>query len=157
MGTLSGYLICNTYLFLSLYIILTSPIYSERLQKTLSVRACGWSTPSCMQPFAFRQFSMCWLMSPHQAANLVRRFSRLSIHRLERLSDEFAGTATMLDSFVVDNDTTKRDHAAVGTYQFMDTTLGIAKHVGLVTVCHTTGLYGRVIRLPSPYWQHQVV
>ena len=50
-------------------------------------------------------------------------------HRLERLSDEISGTVTMLASFVVDNDTTKHDHAAVGTYQFTDTALGIGKYV----------------------------
>ena len=29
--------------------------------------------------------------------------------------------------------------------------------LGLVTVCHATGLYGHVIQLPSLYRQHQVV
>ena len=35
----------------------------------------------------------------------------------------------MLASYVVDNNTTKHDHAAVGTHQFTDTTLGIGKCV----------------------------
>lgn len=50
-------------------------------------------------------------------------------HQLASLSDEISGTVTMLAGFLIDNSTQQNGHAAVGTYQFTDTAIGIRKYV----------------------------
>ena len=94
-----------------------SLMYTLFLVRSLILVVCHALT-SCLQGFGLQIGSEFFLV-----VNAGYR------HRLAALSDEISGTVTILASFLIDNSTVQGGRAAVGTYQFTDTALGIRKYV----------------------------